>query len=78
MQVSFTGRLEAGRATTEIGRVKATTRWRAADKPGSEDERHAAIEALKREAAAPTPLSMFGSKWTTSEGLTSLASRCSA
>jgi uncharacterized protein YbjQ (UPF0145 family) len=51
MHVSFTGRLEDGRATTEIGRVKATTRWRAADKPGSEDERQAAIEALKREAA---------------------------
>ena len=44
MQVSFTDRLEGGRATTDIGRVKAMTRWRAADQPGSEDERQAAIE----------------------------------
>jgi uncharacterized protein YbjQ (UPF0145 family) len=51
MQVSFTGRLEDGRATMAIGRVRATTRWRAADRQGSEDERLAAIEALKREAA---------------------------
>ena len=51
MQVSFTGRLEDGSATTAIGRVRATTRWRAADRQGSEDERLAAIEALKREAA---------------------------
>ncbi len=51
MKVSFTSGLDDGRATTAIGRVKATTRWRAADRPGSENERQAAIEALKREAA---------------------------
>jgi uncharacterized protein YbjQ (UPF0145 family) len=51
MQVSFTDRLEGDRATTDIGRVKAMTRWRAADQPGSEDERQAAVELLKREAA---------------------------
>jgi len=51
MQVSFAGHLEDGRETTPIGRVRATTRWRAADQPGSEAERQAAIEALKREAA---------------------------
>ena len=51
MQVSFASDLDDGRATTVIGRVKATTRWRAADKRGSEAERQAAIEALKREAA---------------------------
>ncbi len=51
MQVSFASHLECGRATVAIGRVKATTRWRAADKAGTEAERQAAIDALKREAA---------------------------
>jgi uncharacterized protein YbjQ (UPF0145 family) len=51
MQVSFSSGLDDGRATTAIGRVKAASRWRAADRPGSEAERQAAIEALKREAA---------------------------
>jgi uncharacterized protein YbjQ (UPF0145 family) len=51
MKVSFAATLDDGRATTAIGRIKATTRWRAADEPGSEAEREAAIEALKREAA---------------------------
>jgi len=51
MQVSFTSGLDDGRATIAIGRVKATTRWRAAENNGSEEERLAAIEALKREAA---------------------------
>ncbi len=51
MQVSFASGLDDGRATRPIGRVKATTRWRAADNAGSEAERQAAIEALKREAA---------------------------
>ncbi len=50
MQVSLSDGLD-GRETTAIGRVKASTRWRAADEPGSEAERLAAIEALKREAA---------------------------
>ena len=51
MQVSFTSGLDDGRAITAIGRVRATTRWRAAENQGSEEERLAAIEALKREAA---------------------------
>ncbi len=51
MQVSFSSGLNDGRETTAIGRIKAAARWRAADKPGSEDERQAAIEALKLEAA---------------------------
>jgi uncharacterized protein YbjQ (UPF0145 family) len=50
MQVSFAADLKDGRRTIAIGRVKAATRWRAADEPGSEAEREAAIEALKREA----------------------------
>jgi uncharacterized protein YbjQ (UPF0145 family) len=50
MQVSFSSTLADGRQTTAIGRVRVTTRWRAADEAGSEDERQAAIEALKREA----------------------------
>ena len=51
MQMSFTDALEEGRAKTVIGRVRATSRWRAADGMGSEAERKAAIEALMREAA---------------------------
>ena len=51
MQVSFSSGLDDGRPTTPIGRVRAAARWRAADEPGSEAERQAAIEALKREAA---------------------------
>ena len=51
MQISFSSGLEDGRETTAIGRIKASARWRAADEPGSEAERQAAIEALKREAA---------------------------
>ncbi len=51
MQVSFSSGLDDGRETMAIGRVRASTRWRAADRPGSESERQAAIEALKREAA---------------------------
>jgi uncharacterized protein YbjQ (UPF0145 family) len=50
MEVSFGSVLEDGRRTTAIGRVRVTTRWRAAEEPGSEAEREAAIEALKREA----------------------------
>jgi uncharacterized protein YbjQ (UPF0145 family) len=51
MQVSFSSGLDDGRETTAIGRVKASARWRAADQPGTEAERQAVIEALKREAA---------------------------
>ena len=51
MEVSFAASLDDGRETAAIGRVKAMTRWRAAAAPGTEAERQAAIEALKREAA---------------------------
>ena len=34
----------------EIGRIRVTTRWRAAGEPGAEADREAAIAALKREA----------------------------
>ncbi len=51
MQVSFTSVLEGARRTIAIGRVRVTTRWRAAEAAGSEAEHAAAIEALKREAA---------------------------
>jgi uncharacterized protein YbjQ (UPF0145 family) len=51
MKVTFAASLDDGRATTAIGRIKATTRWRAAAEPGTEAEREAAIEALIREAA---------------------------
>ncbi len=50
MQVSFAAALDDGRRTIAIGRIRATTRWRAADEPGSDAERQAAIEALTREA----------------------------
>lgn len=50
MQVSLSNSVEGGRDYVEIGRVKATTRWRAAANPGSEAEREAAIRALQREA----------------------------
>ena len=51
MKVSFSPDLDDGRALTPIGRVRATTRWRAADQPGTEEERRAAIGTLVREAA---------------------------
>ena len=51
MKISFSATLDDSRATTAIGRVRATTRWRAAVEPGSEDERRAAIGQLVREAA---------------------------
>ncbi|RBP18075.1 putative heavy-metal-binding protein [Roseiarcus fermentans] len=51
MKVSFSADLDDGRAITAIGRVRATTRWRAAAEPGTEDERRAAIGSLVREAA---------------------------
>ena len=51
MEVSFAADLDDGRPLTPIGRVRATTRWRAAGGDGADAERQAAIEALKREAA---------------------------
>ena len=50
MQVSFSDGLDDGRPVTAIGRIQATTRWRAAGEPGADADRKAAIEALKREA----------------------------
>lgn len=50
MQVSFTRALEGDRAQVSIGQVKATTGWRAADKPVSETDREIAMRALIREA----------------------------
>ena len=50
MKVSFSAALDDGRATTAIGWIRATTRWRAAEDQSAEAERAAAIEALKREA----------------------------
>jgi uncharacterized protein YbjQ (UPF0145 family) len=51
MQVSFSSGLDDGRETRAIGRVRASARWRAASPPGSDAEREAVVEALKREAA---------------------------
>ncbi len=51
MKVSFSADLDDKRAITAIGRIKAATRWRAADAPGTEADRQAAIEALEHEAA---------------------------
>ena len=51
MKVSFSAGLDDGRDVIPIGRVMATTRWRAAAEPGTEDERRAAIGTLVREAA---------------------------
>jgi uncharacterized protein YbjQ (UPF0145 family) len=50
MQVSFSSGLDDGRPVTAIGRIRATTRWRAAGEPGAEADRQAAIEALMLEA----------------------------
>ena len=51
MEISVSSDAEDGRTKTVIGRVTATSRWRAGAGMGSEAERHAAIEALMREAA---------------------------
>jgi uncharacterized protein YbjQ (UPF0145 family) len=50
MQVSFSGGLQDGRPVTAIGRIRATTRWRAAGEVSAEADRNAAIDALTREA----------------------------
>ena len=50
MRVSFAAADSLGASAIAIGRIKAATRWRAADETGSPAEREAAIEALKREA----------------------------
>jgi uncharacterized protein YbjQ (UPF0145 family) len=51
MKISFSAGLDDGRALIPVGRVMATTRWRAAAEPGTEEERRAAIGTLVREAA---------------------------
>ena len=50
MLVSFSGGLDDGRPVTAIGRIRATTRWRAVGAPDAEGDRNAAVEALTREA----------------------------
>lgn len=50
MQVSHTNELEGGRGHYSIGRIKASSGWRAASAPGAEADRLAAVRALIREA----------------------------
>jgi uncharacterized protein YbjQ (UPF0145 family) len=50
MQVSYTNRLEGGRRHHSIGRVKASSGWRAVNTPAVEADRLAAVRALIREA----------------------------
>jgi uncharacterized protein YbjQ (UPF0145 family) len=50
MQVSYTNRLEGGRRHHSIGRVKASSGWRAVSAPAAEADRFAAVRALIREA----------------------------
>jgi hypothetical protein len=50
MQVSHTNELEDGRSHYSIGRIKASSGWRAANAPGAEADRLAAVRALIREA----------------------------
>jgi uncharacterized protein YbjQ (UPF0145 family) len=50
MQVSFTGALEGGRASTVIGRIKAVGPWRCAEGATDEADRRAVLRALAREA----------------------------
>jgi uncharacterized protein YbjQ (UPF0145 family) len=50
MQVSHTNELEDGRGHYSIGRIKAASSWRAADAPGADADRQAAVRALIKEA----------------------------
>jgi hypothetical protein len=50
MQTSQTNRLEGGRRHHSIGRIKASTTWRAANAPIAEADRLVAIRALISEA----------------------------
>ena len=50
MQVSFSSALEGGRAHFAIGKVKATTEWRAAEKPVADVDHEIALRELIREA----------------------------
>jgi uncharacterized protein YbjQ (UPF0145 family) len=50
MQVSRTNELEDGRSHYSIGRIKASSAWRAATASSTEADRMAAVRALIREA----------------------------
>jgi Putative heavy-metal-binding len=50
MQVSHTHELEGGRGHYSIGRIKASSGWRAANAFAGEADRLAAVRALIREA----------------------------
>jgi len=50
MQVSQTNKLEGGRGHYSIGRIKASSGWRAVNAAGVEADRLAAVQALIREA----------------------------
>lgn len=50
MQVSHTNKLEGGRGHYSIGRIKASSGWRAVNATGVEADRLAAVQALIREA----------------------------
>ena len=50
MQVSYANKLEGGRRYHSIGRIKASTTWRAVNAPIAEADRLVAIRALIREA----------------------------
>lgn len=50
MQVSRTNELEGGRGHYSIGRIKASSRWRAVNAASVEADRLAAVQALIREA----------------------------
>jgi hypothetical protein len=50
MQVSETNELEDGRSHVSIGRITAASGWRAADAPGADNDRLAAIQALIKAA----------------------------
>ncbi len=50
MQVSRTNTLEGGRQHSSIGRIKASSGWRAVNASAAEADRLAAVQALIREA----------------------------
>jgi uncharacterized protein YbjQ (UPF0145 family) len=50
MQVSRTNTLEGGRGHTSIGRIRASSSWRAVNDSAAEADRQAAVQALIREA----------------------------
>jgi uncharacterized protein YbjQ (UPF0145 family) len=50
MQVSHSNKLQDGRGHYSIGRIKASSGWRVAGAASAEADRHAAVQALIREA----------------------------